>query len=109
MIWLAHRGSASVAPSGSPVAHVTIDGYAYTIWVGPGNPGRGPQFSQITYVMDRAATAVRDFDIGRVAADAARRGFLADTSYLVNVQAGFELWRGGSGLETNSFALSIGR
>ena len=108
MIWLAHQGG--VAPSGAPVAHVTIDGLAYTIWVGPGNPGgSGPQFDQISYVMDQATTSVHDLDIGGVAADAARRGYLADTSYLVDIQAGFEIWEGSRGLETKSFALQIGR
>jgi hypothetical protein len=105
MIWLAHRGGAGVAPAGGPVARATIGGYDYTIWVGPG--GRG--FDQITYVMNRAVTSVSGLDIGDIAADAARRGYLAGPSYLVNVQAGFEMWQGGSGLETRSFALSIGR
>jgi glycosyl hydrolase family 12 len=107
MIWLAHQGG--VAPSGAPVAHVTIDGLAYTIWVGPGNPSAsGPQFDQITYVMDQATTSVHDLDVGAVAADAASRGYVADTSYLVNIQAGFEIWEGSGGLETKSFALQIG-
>lgn len=110
MIWLAHQGG--VAPSGAPVAHATIDGLAYTIWVGPGNPGgsgSGPQFDQISYVMDQATTSVHDLDISGVAADAARRGYVADTSYLVDIQAGFEIWKGSSGLETKSFALQIRR
>ncbi len=97
MIWLAHRGGAGVAPAGGPVAGATIGGYDYTIWVGPGRRG----FDQITYVMNRAVTSVSGLDIGDIAADAARRGYLAGPSYLVNVQAGFEMWQGGSGLETN--------
>lgn len=108
MIWLARSGN--VQPSGSPVAHVRIGGYAYTIWVGRGNPGGGePQFKLITYVMDRTVTSVRNLDVGAIAADAAHRKYLAGTSYLVNLQAGFEIWQGGSGLETKSFAVGIGR
>jgi cellulose 1,4-beta-cellobiosidase len=107
MIWLAHRGG--TAPSGAPVAHVNIEGYAYTIWVGPGNPGAGPKFSQITYVMDRAATSVQDLDISRIAADASRRGYIAGTSYLVNIQAGFEIWQGGNTLKTRSFAVNVAK
>lgn len=105
MIWLAHRGGHQVAPSGRPVAHTTIDGYAYTIWKGPG----GPAFDQITYVMDRPVAAVQDFDIGTIAADAASRGYIAGTSYLLNAQAGFEIWQGGRGLATESFAINVRR
>jgi len=105
MIWLAHRGGAGIAPSGRPVAHASIDGHAYTIWVGPG--GRG--FHQITYVMNRVVTSVNGLDIGDIAADAASRGYLTRTSYLVNIQAGFEMWQGGTGLATKSFAINIGR
>jgi hypothetical protein len=38
---------------------------------------------------------------------AARRGYLSPTSYLLNIQAGFEIWQGGRGLGTKSFALSV--
>jgi cellulose 1,4-beta-cellobiosidase len=105
MIWLAHRGGSNVAPAGSPVGHITIGGYAYTIWVGPG----GPNFEQITYVMDHATTSVQNLDVSAIAADAARRGYIADPSYLLNIQAGFEIWQGGAGLETKSFSVKIGK
>jgi cellulose 1,4-beta-cellobiosidase len=105
MIWLAHRGGSNVAPAGNPVGHVSIGGYAYTIWVGPG----GPHFQQITYVMDRTATSVRNLDISAIAADAARHGYIAETSYLLNIQAGFEIWQHGAGLDTKSFSVKIGK
>jgi cellulose 1,4-beta-cellobiosidase len=57
--------------------------------------------------MDRPARSVRDLDISGIAADAASRGYLAATSYLLNVQAGFEIWQGGSGLSTQSFTVTI--
>ena len=103
MIWLAHRGGSQIAPGGAPVAHVTIDGYAFTIWLWLNNQG----YHQISYVMDQPAQSVRDFDVAAVITDAARRGYLAPTSYLLNVQAGFELWQGGSGLSTQSFTLNV--
>jgi glycosyl hydrolase family 12 len=108
MIWLAHRGGSQIAPGGAPVAHVTIDGFAFTIWLWRGIPGKGPVYNQISYVMDRSARSVRNLDISAIAADAASRGYLAPTSYLLNVQAGFELWQGGSGLGTKSFAVTVG-
>jgi hypothetical protein len=104
MIWLAHRGGSQIAPAGAPVAHVAIDGYAFTLWLWTSAGGQ----HRISYVMDHPVRSVRDFDISAVAADAARRGYLSATSYLLNVQAGFEIWQGGRGLGTESFALSVG-
>ena len=109
MIWLAHRGGSGVAPAGSPVAEVTIGGYAYTVWLWPGTSGSAAGRNRIAYVMNRATASVHNLDIGAIVADAARRGYLAGTSYLLNAQAGFELWQGGSGLETKSFVLNVGR
>ena len=108
MIWLAHHGGSQVAPAGRPVAHVTIGGYAYTLWVVYGSTGGGPPAYRISYVMDSNVTSVRHLDIGAIAADAASRGYLAGASYLLNIQAGFELWQGGDGLGTKSFAVNIG-
>jgi glycosyl hydrolase family 12 len=103
MIWLAHRGGSQIAPAGAPVAHVTIDGYAFTLWLWTSQGGQ----HRISYVMDHPVRSVRDLDVSGVAADAARRGYLSATSYLLNVQAGFEIWQGGRGLGTESFALSV--
>ncbi len=109
MIWLAHRGGSQIAPAGAPVAHVTIGGYAYTIWLWSDPTGSGPAYDRIAYVMDHATRSVHDLDLSAIAADAARRGYLAGTSYLLNVQAGFEIWQGGSGLDTKSFAINVRR
>jgi hypothetical protein len=103
MIWLAHRGGSQIAPAGAPVAHLAIGGYAFTVWLWSGAAGQ----RRIAYVMDHPVRSVRDLDISGVAADAARRGYLSPSSYLLNVQAGFEIWQGGRGLGTKSFALSI--
>lgn len=105
MIWLAHRGGSQIAPAGRPIAHVSMGGYAYTLWVwqSPGGQYR------ISYVMDRPAESVRDLDVSAIVNDAARRGYLIGSYYLLNVQAGFELWQGGSGLETTSFAINVRR
>jgi cellulose 1,4-beta-cellobiosidase len=109
MIWLAHRGGSQIAPAGTPVTNVTIGGYGYTVWLWSRDPGRGPAQNRIAYVMNRGTSSVGDLDLSAVTTDAARRGYLAGSSYLLNVQAGFEIWQGGSGLETRSFALSVGR
>jgi Glycosyl hydrolase family 12 len=104
MIWLAHRGGSQIAPAGAPVAHLAIGGYAFTVWLWSGTAGQ----RRIAYVMDHQVRSVRDLDISGVAADAARRGYLSPASYLLNIQGGFEIWQGGRGLGTESFALSVG-
>jgi hypothetical protein len=35
------------------------------------------------------------------------RGYLSSSCYLIGVEAGFELWRGGAGLATTSFSLTV--
>ena len=115
MIWLAHHGGSQIAPGGTPVAHVTIDRHAYTVWLWPGGrgrpggPGSGQAHEQVSYVMDRPVLSVHNLDVSAIAADAARRGYLAGTSWLLNIQAGFEIWQGGVGLETRSFAIRVGQ
>ena len=109
MIWLAHRGDRQIAPGGTPVARVTIGGYACTIWLWQGKPRTDRTHEQVSYVMDRGTLSVRHLDVSAFIADAARRGYLAGSSWLLNVQAGFEIWRGGVGLATKSFSVSVGR
>ena len=35
------------------------------------------------------------------------RGYTKSSWYLIDVEAGFELWQGGAGLATNSFSVSV--
>ena len=56
---------------------------------------------------DDTATSVRDLDIHPLAADALRRGSIRESWYLIGVEAGFELWQGGAGLATDSFAVNV--
>jgi hypothetical protein len=61
----------------------------------------------ISYVMASPATSVHDLDVGALAADAVRRGYIRTSWYLIDVEAGFELWRGGAGLATDSFSVNL--
>jgi cellulose 1,4-beta-cellobiosidase len=56
--------------------------------------------------MTAATTSVAGLDIGTLAQDAARRGYLPRSCYLIDVEAGFELWRGGTGLATRTFSVT---
>jgi hypothetical protein len=101
MVWLNHNGS--VQPFGSEVAsNVTLGGHTYDVW-----EGAQSTWDTITYEMTSPATSVSDLDIGTLAQDMVSRGYTQSSWYLIDVEAGFELWQGGAGLETNSFSVNL--
>ena len=61
----------------------------------------------VSYVMASPATSVRNLDVGALTADAVRPGYVQKSWYLIDVEAGFELWQGGGGLATNSFSVDL--
>jgi cellulose 1,4-beta-cellobiosidase len=102
MIWLGHQGS--VQPYGSTVGtNVSLGGLSYTVW-------EGVQTTEptISYELTTPATSVTDLDLYPIARDAVSRGYISESCYLVDVEAGFELWQGGAGLATNSFSVQVG-
>lgn len=100
MVWLNHNGS--VQPFGSEVAaNVSIGGRTYNIWYGTQS-----SWDTVTYEMTSGTTSVSGLDIGTLAQDSVSRGYTQSSWYLIDVEAGFELWQGGAGLATNSFSVS---
>ena len=57
--------------------------------------------------MTTGATSVSNLDIGQLAQDAINRGYMPRSCWLIDVEAGFELWQGGTGLATSSFAVTV--
>jgi cellulose 1,4-beta-cellobiosidase len=57
--------------------------------------------------MTTPATSVTGLEVSQLAADAVSRGYILTSWYLISVEAGFELWQGGAGLATDSFAVSV--
>ena len=102
MVWLNHQGS--VQPFGSEVAaNVSIGGNSYNVWEG------GNAFGDtVSYSMTTGTTSVTNLDLGPLAQDAISRGYLSSSCYLIDIEAGFELWQGGAGLATKSFSVSVG-
>ena len=101
MVWLNHNGS--VQPFGTEVAtNVSIGGYTYDIWYGPQST-----WDTVTYEMTSPATSVSNLDVGTLAQDSVSRGYTNSSWYLIDVEAGFELWQGGAGLATNSFSVTV--
>lgn len=102
MVWLNHNGS--VQPFGSQIASgVSVGGHTYNVW-----EGTQSSWDTISYSMTTGATSVSNLDVGALAQDAVSRGYLSSSCYLIDVEAGFELWQGGAGLATNSFSVSVG-
>jgi hypothetical protein len=101
MVWLNHNGS--VQPFGSEVAtNVSIGGHAYDVW-----EGSQSTWDTVSYSMTTGTTSVSNLDVGQLAQDAISRGYLSSSCWLIDVEAGFELWQGGAGLATKSFSVNV--
>jgi hypothetical protein len=101
MVWLNHNGP--VQPFGSEVAsNVSLGGHTYNVW-----EGAQSGWDTITYDMTSPATSVSNLDIGTLAQDLVSRGYTKSSWYLIDVEAGFELWQGGAGLKTDSFSVAV--
>ena len=99
MIWLNRRGP---TPAGPLVASdISTGGRSYDVYLHQG------RWNLITYLMTIGATSVRHLDLQPLVADAVSRGYIQPSWYLISVEAGFELWRGGTGLATNSFSVRV--
>jgi hypothetical protein len=100
MIWLNHRGR--VHPFRYTVArNVSIGGRRYNVWFGR------QAWNTVSYTMTSATTSVSNLDLRPLIADAVRRGYISSSWYLIDVEAGFELWRGGAGLTTKTFSVHV--
>jgi cellulose 1,4-beta-cellobiosidase len=101
MIWLNHQGS--VQPAGSVVAsNVSIGGHTYNIW-----RAQMSSWIDVSYVMTSPSTSVSNLDVGLLAQDSVQRGTLSTSDFLIDLEAGFELWQGGAGLATNSYSVTV--
>jgi hypothetical protein len=100
MIWLNHNGP--VQPFGSKVAsNVGIGGRSYDVWFGK------QAWNTVSYTMTSGTTSVSNLDLQPLIADAVSRGYISPSWYLIDVEAGFELWHGGTGLATKSFSVDV--
>jgi len=100
MIWLNHNGP--VQPFGSKVAsNVSVGGRGYDVWFG--NQG----WNTVSYTMTSGTASVSNLDLQSLIADAVSRGYIKPSWYLIDVEAGFELWHGGAGLATRSFSVKV--
>jgi hypothetical protein len=99
MIWLNSRGG--VAPFGSKTATATIAGLSWDVYT-----GRQAAWNIVSYVLRGGGTSVSNLDVKAMINDSVSRGTTGANAYLIDAEAGFEIWQGGQGLATNSFSFN---
>jgi Glycosyl hydrolase family 12/Cellulose binding domain len=99
MIWLNSRGG--VQPFGSETASVSIAGLDWNVWT-----GQQSTWKIISYVLNPGGTSFRNLNVLALIQDAVSRGSVNSAHYLIDAEAGFEIWQGGQGLSTDSFSFS---
>jgi chitodextrinase len=68
--------------------------------------GQQSSWKIISYVLNPGGTSVSNLDLKALFQDAVARGSINPSHYLIDVEAGFEIWQGGQGLGTNSFSVT---
>jgi hypothetical protein len=96
MIWLNSRGG--VQPFGNELYSVPVAGSSWSVWTGDQG------WNVVTYRATQGVTSVSNLDVLSIIKDAETRGQINPSHYLIDAEAGFEIWRGGQGLATNNFS-----
>ena len=101
MIWLNSRGG--VQPAGSRIASgVQIGGATWDVWYSRMN------WNYIAYVRTGGTTSVSGLDLRAFTRDSVTRGYIQNSWYFIDAEAGFEIWQGGTGLATTAFSVTVG-
>jgi hypothetical protein len=103
MIWLKARHYPAV-----PSRVIRVDGrrwYAYH-WV-TSHDGAHWHYVQIRAV--RPVTSVRELALVPIIRRVERMGLIAPRWWMLNIESGFEIWRGGVGLASTSFSATVTR
>lgn len=99
MIWLNSRGG--VQPFGGKTGTSSAAGHGWDVWT-----GQQTSWKIISYVLQGGGTSFSNLDIKALIDDAVGRGSVNASHYLIDAEAGFEVWQGGQGLATDSFSFS---
>ncbi len=101
MIWLNYGGTPQ--PIGSRSGSVTLAGATWEVWLSNGNENGSSR--TISYRRSPSANSITDFDAMQFVNDSVARGVAQRSWYITSVQAGFEIWNGGTGLKIDRFAV----
>jgi hypothetical protein len=103
MIWLNH--TKGIQPIGTLVTKgkpVLIDGNKWNIWFGTNNG-----VNVVSYVSSVGITSVSNLNLNAFLIDAGKRSYIQTDWYLIAVEAGFEIWKDGSGLASKAFNVLV--
>lgn len=92
--------SGGVRPGGSHIDTVTLDGTAWEVWFADVG------WNFITYRRCEPTTS-GTINMVPFMNDAVKRSLLSPDWHLMDIEAGFEIWKGGVGLTTKSFSASV--
>jgi hypothetical protein len=99
MIWINHQGAPE--PFGTNTGTTNINGANYQVWT-----GRESSWNIVSYVATNPVTSVNNLNLVPFFSDAVSRGSLQSSWYLIDVEFGFEIWTGGSGLSMSNFSVN---
>lgn len=99
MLWFDHNGA--VQPGGSLTDTVVLAGTTWEVWF-TDSPGWNFVTYRRTVPVNSAALDLKPF-----IDDATLRGYIDPDWYLMDMEAGFEVWRGGAGLQVNGFSFQL--
>jgi hypothetical protein len=99
MIWLSYLGT---TPIGSEVEQsVSIAGTTWTVWY-----GEHDGFRTVSYI--RASnTTNAELDLNEFMKHTISAGYATNDSYLLGIQAGFEIWQANQAFATTSYSVSV--
>jgi glycosyl hydrolase family 12 len=100
MIWMNSRGGPQ--PAGSIVGTVALAGATWNVW-----QNRMNGWNYIAYQRQQGTTSLTNLNLKAFTQDAVSRGQINPAWYLIAIEAGFEIWQGGTGLATNSFSAGV--
>lgn len=98
MIWLNRQGP--VQPIGERIGEATIEGRDWEVWYG--NQG----WHVVSFVSPEPVASYHFSPLAFID-DLVSRGYIDESWYLTSLQAGFELWTGGTGLAVTSFSANV--
>ncbi|TQV74202.1 PKD domain-containing protein [Exilibacterium tricleocarpae] len=99
MLWLDHNGG--VQPGGSFTGTVSLAGATWEVWFTD-----SPGWNFVTYRRQVPASSAA-LDLKPFIDDARARGYIDPNWYLMDMEAGFEVWQGGAGLQLNAFSFAV--
>lgn len=100
MIWINHNGTPQ--PAGSKTGNVNLNGMNWDVWTAWNTPNGWPRWNIVSYVATSPVNEV-NFDLVPFFRDSVARKAVDSNWWLLDVEAGTEIWRNGAGFGSSNF------